>query len=66
MNKFDDIETINNNPSINFDEIFKKTENTNEKVNKIKNIKLSKGNILNIDIKKIKMNQRFKRLYDNK
>ena len=66
MNKFDDIETINNNASINFDEIFKKTENTNEKVNKIKNIKLSKGNILNIDIKKIKMNQRFKRLYDNK
>ena len=66
MNKFDDIEAINNNASINFDEIFKKTENTNEKVNKIKNIKLSKGNILNIDIKKIKMNQRFKRLYDNK
>ena len=66
MNKFDDIETINNNASINFDEIFKKTENNNEKVNKIKNIKLSKGNILNIDIKKIKMNQRFKRLYDNK
>ena len=56
MNEFDDNEKIHDN--LKYDEIFGKTENnmnyTKGKINAIKNIKLSKGNILNIDIKKIK------------
>ena len=56
MNEFDDNEKIHDN--LKYDEIFGKTENnmnyTKGKINSIKNIKLSKGNILNIDIKKIK------------
>ena len=39
--------------------------NNNEKINLIKNIKLSKGNILNIDIKKLKFNQKIRRKVHN-
>ena len=75
--EFEDIEKIN----INFDEMYQKTEtdmnqgisdkniiekmNNNEKINLIKNIKLSKGNILNIDIKKLKFNQKIRRKVHN-
>ena len=61
LNEFDDIEKINDN--IQFDEIFRRTENiinNKQKINKIRNIKLARGNILNIDIKKIKTIQKIK------
>ena len=35
--------------------------NNIEKINLIKDIKLSKGNVLNIDIKKLKFNQKIRR-----
>ena len=63
MNEFDDNEKIHDN--LKFDGIFEKTENNvnynKGKINKIRNIKLSKGNILNIDIKKIKALQKNKK-----
>jgi hypothetical protein len=63
MNEFDDNEKIHDNPKL--DEIFTKTDNNinniQGKINKIKNIKLSKGNILNIDIKKVKAFQKNKK-----
>ena len=63
MNEFDDNEKIHDN--LKFEGIYEKTENnidnTKGKINKIKNIKLSKGNILNIDIKKIKAFQKNKK-----
>ena len=67
INEFKDIEKNNNN----YDRIFLKTEvNRNifgDKIGKIKqakDIKLSKGNILNIDIKKLEYNQKIKRQYN--
>ena len=64
INEFKDIEKKNNN-------LFLKTEvNRNifvDKIGKIKqakDIKLSKGNILNIDIKKLEYNQKIKRQYN--
>ena len=65
LNEFDDIEKINDN--IKFDDIFRKTENNinnKQKINKIRNIKLAKGNILNIDIKKIKTMQKINKKYE--
>ena len=62
MNEFDENDKIQDNNK--FDKIFEKTENNvyhkKGKINKIRNIKLSKGNILNIDFKK------FKALQNNK
>ena len=67
INELKDIEKKNNN----YDRIFLKTEvNRNifvDKIGKIKqakDIKLSKGNILNIDIKKLEYNQKIKRQYN--
>ena len=64
LNEFDDIEKINDN--IKYDELFRKTENiinNRQKINKIRNIKLARGNILNIDIKKMKTMQKIKNKY---
>lgn len=67
INEFKDIEKNNNN----YDRIFLKTEVNRiifgDKIGKIKqakDIKLSKGNILNIDIKKLEYNQKIKRQYN--
>jgi len=76
-NDFEDLEKN----IINFDEMFQKTEagfknkniikndkidnNSNNKINLMKDIKLSKGNIINIDIKKIKFKEKIKGKINN-
>ena len=72
-NEFEDIEKFN----VNFDEMYQKTEgnfntnipqknkfyeiNNNKRINLIKDVKLSKGNILNIDIKQVKLKEKINR-----
>ena len=69
MNEFDNIEKVN----MNYEKIFLKTEefgkenhlnDKNGNINRIRDVKLSKGNILNIDIKKIKYKNKNKKQYN--